>query len=28
MEEGGIGACSLAHNNLRVEGHARTPGWN
>jgi len=27
VEEQGIGARSLAHNTLGVEGHARAPEW-
>ncbi len=25
--EGGVGACSLTHSTLRVEGHVGAPGW-
>jgi len=24
----GVGACSLAHNILGVEGHVRVAGWD
>ncbi len=24
----GVGACSLAHNTLRVEGRVGAPGWD
>jgi len=24
----GVGACSLAHNTLGVEGHVGVPGWD
>jgi hypothetical protein len=27
MEGEGVGACSLAHNTLGVEGCAAVPGW-
>jgi len=27
-EEQKVGACSLAHNILGIEGHAGTPGWD
>ncbi len=27
-EESGVGARSLAHNTLGVEGHAGAPGWD
>jgi hypothetical protein len=26
--EGGVGACSLAHSTLGVEGCAGAPGWD
>jgi len=28
VEEQGVGACSLAHNTLGVEGHVGAPGWD
>jgi len=28
MKGEGVGACSLVHNTLKVEGHARVSGWD